>query len=64
VVIKLEDDDIRAAVFWMGREVAISRCTQILVITTMNLHDLERTALLAPSTAWESQLMNDALTAA
>src|SRR5258708_22505541 len=32
----------------MGREMAISRCIRILVITTTNLHDLERTALLAP----------------
>ena len=48
IIVKLEDHDIRAPILGMGREVAISRLIRILVITTTNLHDLERTVLLAP----------------
>ena len=44
VIVKLEDDDIRAPIFGMGRVVSISRRIRILVITTTNLHDSERLA--------------------
>src|SRR5260370_1922636 len=47
IFVKPEDDDIRAPILGMGREMAISRCIRILVITATNLHELERTALLA-----------------
>ena len=44
IIVKLEDHDIRAPIFGMGRVVAISRDIRILVITTTNRHDLPRTA--------------------
>jgi hypothetical protein len=46
--VKLEDYDIRAPILGMGREMAISRRIRILFVTTTDLHDLERTVLLAP----------------
>ena len=44
----MPDHDIRVPIFGMGREVAIFRGIRILSKTTTNLHDLPRTALLAP----------------
>jgi hypothetical protein len=48
IFVKLEDDEIRAAILGMGRIVAISSGIRILVITTTNRHDLPRTVLLDP----------------
>ena len=48
IIVKIEDHDVRAPIFGMGREVAISRRVRILFKTTTNSHDLERTVLLAP----------------
>jgi hypothetical protein len=48
IVDKLPDHDIGVSILGMGREVASSRRIRILVIATTYLHDLERTALLAP----------------
>ena len=47
-LVKLEDDDIRVPIFGMNRVVAILRCILILSLAATNLHDLERTVLLAP----------------
>ena len=59
IIVKIEDHDIRVPILGMGREVAIFRRIRILFKTTTNLHDLERTVLLAPvsirSTARESR---------
>jgi hypothetical protein len=46
IIVKLEDHDIRAPIFGMGREVAIKRCIRILFKTTTNRHDLPRTVVL------------------
>lgn len=48
LIVKLEDHDVRVPVLGMGGEVAIARCIPVLVITTSNLHDLQRAVLLAP----------------
>ena len=48
IIVKIEDHDIRVPILGMGREVAISRRIPVLVKATSNLHDLERTVLLAP----------------
>ena len=47
IIAKIEDHDIRALIFGMDREVAISRFIPVLAKATSNLHDLERTVLLA-----------------
>jgi hypothetical protein len=47
IIVKLEDHDIRAPIFGMEREVAISRRIRILFETTTNRHDLQRTRLEA-----------------
>ena len=48
IIVKLKDHNIRAPILGMGRVVTISRAIRILVITTTNLHDFERTGRLAP----------------
>ena len=48
IIAKLIDHDIRVLIFGVGREVAILRRIRTLFKTTTNLHDLERTVLLAP----------------
>ena len=45
---KMIDHDVRVLIFGMGREVAIKRGIGILLITTTNRHDFQRTVLLAP----------------
>ena len=45
---KLEDHDVRASIFGMGRVVAIKRGIGILFKSTTNRHDLPRAVLLAP----------------
>jgi hypothetical protein len=47
ILAKIEDHDIRVPILGMGREVASFRRIRILFKTTTNLHDLERTVLLA-----------------
>jgi hypothetical protein len=48
IIVKLKDHDIRVPIIGMGRVVAISRDIRLLVITTTNPHDLERTGRPAP----------------
>ena len=48
LIVELEDYDIRVPVLGMGGEVAIARCIPVLVIATSDVHDLQRTVLLAP----------------
>jgi hypothetical protein len=46
--LKIEDHDVRAPIFGMGREVASSCCIWIFFKTTTNSNDLPRTVVLAP----------------
>ena len=48
ILVQLEDHDIRALILGMGRVVAVSRRIPVLAEATTDLHDLERTARLAP----------------
>jgi hypothetical protein len=48
IIEKLENHDICAPIFGMGRVMTIQRCIRILFETTANLHNLPRTVLLAP----------------
>ncbi|MGY8683896.1 hypothetical protein Q2941_39910 [Bradyrhizobium sp. UFLA05-153] len=41
IIEKMKDNDIRAPILGMGREVAFSRCIRILSKATTNRHDLE-----------------------
>ena len=45
---KMNNHDVRAPIFGVGREVAINRGILILTSITTNHHDLPRTVLLAP----------------
>ena len=65
---KLEDDDIRAPILGMSREVAISRSIRILfqprrTVTTFSGR-FRWLRFSIRSTAWESRLTKDALTTA
>ena len=67
IIAKLKNHEGSTPVLGMSRVVAISRSIPVLFKKTTNLHDLQRTVLLAPlldqvNCVVESRLMSDALT--